>query len=535
MVVPNTHALIHRSHLSQLKNKAENYEKLITNLTQSVYHGSTLGNQILGCAASLVPQCGYSGFATLMPFAVYSVFANAGVHIDPDKLISAMPSHKHIQNMVCQNAIDTILLTQESIRANPRVYVSTDKGNKKGNKNLAKFICWYDVEEKQVKTFLLDIDCTDESTGEIVQALTHSLKRVFPTDIPIKLRGQCTDSGGGGTKDALKRELEKNELTAEDYLVTTCSLHNLQTCLRNAVVNVLGEGGNDDNGEPVMNVMQMLHGAWNIQNWQEDEELDGLWKIIQEGNATEIKFKKMEQPVLTRWWTVGACACSFSESFDQWLKIFRAIINTAPSGSASWKTASATWNLMHRPQTINDLHLLAAFHETFLFPHFKFLQLGDKEAGNTPSFQARHQLIRYFLMDFDLQSIKNDFRNKEEFQKYVSTFDNLNEEQKTIHNKKFTCFIKEVNDSLHKHFGQYKDGSLFFLALFSNQPAASVVANHIFGRTNSSLVNEFYDQYHKKKSTYLCSLSSYKKSAVHLQLWKLDNMMYSKIIKFQYN
>ena len=66
--------------------------------------------------------------------------------------------------------------------------MSTDKGNKKGNKNLAKFICWYDVEEKQVKTFLLDVDCTDESTEEIVQALTHSLKRVFPTNILIKLQ-----------------------------------------------------------------------------------------------------------------------------------------------------------------------------------------------------------------------------------------------------------------------------------------------------------------------------------------------------------
>ena len=163
---------------------------------------------------------------------------------------------------------------------------------------------------------------------------------------------------------------------------------------------------------------------------------------------------------------MGTCACSFSESFDQWVKIFRAIINTAPSRSPSWKIVSATWNLMHNPQTVNDLHLLSAFHKIFLFPHFKFLQLRDKEAGNTPSFQARHQLVRYFLMDFDLQSIKNDFKNKEECQKYVSAFDNLNEEHKTIHNKKFTCFIVGVNHSLHKHFGQYKDGSLFFWHYF---------------------------------------------------------------------
>ena len=39
VVIPNTHALIHRSHLSQLKKKAQNYNKLISNLSQSIYHG----------------------------------------------------------------------------------------------------------------------------------------------------------------------------------------------------------------------------------------------------------------------------------------------------------------------------------------------------------------------------------------------------------------------------------------------------------------------------------------------------------------
>ena len=69
-----------------------------------------------------------------------------------------MLSHKPIQNMVCQNAVDTILLTQESLRANHWVYVSTDKKIRKEIK---------DVEDKQGKTFLLDVDCTNESTTEI--------------------------------------------------------------------------------------------------------------------------------------------------------------------------------------------------------------------------------------------------------------------------------------------------------------------------------------------------------------------------------
>ena len=46
--------------------------------------------------------------------------------------------------------------------------------------------------------------------------------------------------------------------------------------MRNAVINVLGEGGMNEKNEPLMNVMQMLHGAYNLKNWQEDEKLKQL-------------------------------------------------------------------------------------------------------------------------------------------------------------------------------------------------------------------------------------------------------------------
>ena len=71
----------------------------------------------------------------------------------------------------------------------------------------------------------------------------------------------------------MSRELSKRNLTHAIYLVATCSLHNVQTCLRNAVQNVLGEGGMDEKGEYLMNCMQMLHGAYNLQNWHEIDEL----------------------------------------------------------------------------------------------------------------------------------------------------------------------------------------------------------------------------------------------------------------------
>lgn len=43
------------------------------------------------------------------------------------------------------------------------------------------------------------------------------------------------------------------------------------------MVNVLGEGGmnerTNENNKSVSNIMRMLHKGYNLQNWQENEEL----------------------------------------------------------------------------------------------------------------------------------------------------------------------------------------------------------------------------------------------------------------------
>ena len=139
----------------------------------------------------------------------------------------------------------------------------------------------------------------------------------------------------------------------------------------------------------------MLHGAYNLQNCQENDELKESWKYLAALEDEDILFKKLEEPIVTRWWLVGACVYSFKESINMWQRICRAICNSAPSGSASSKIAPCTLNRMTNKAILNDLELLVAFHSVFLFTHFKFLQDGDKECGGTPSFIARHMTARY--------------------------------------------------------------------------------------------------------------------------------------------
>ena len=72
------------------------------------------------------------------------------------------------------------------------VYIYSDKGNKKGNKNLTKYIYRYDKESQNVNTFLLDVGCMDEDTGDIADTVHHSLIRIFGVNNVIKLHDQCT-------------------------------------------------------------------------------------------------------------------------------------------------------------------------------------------------------------------------------------------------------------------------------------------------------------------------------------------------------
>ena len=171
---------------------------------------------------------------------------------------------------------------------------------------------------------------------------------------------------------ALQRELTTRQTVAEGYLFSACTLHNVRNGLRNTVMRVLGEVGTNEKGEFRMNAMQMIHGAYNIQNYHEIEELKGLWAYVEEADG--MKFKVLEEPVLTRWWLVGACAVSFKESIGVWTKICSAIRKSAPSESASLKIASCTLNLIKNKAIQCNLELIAVFHKWFLFPHFKFLQ-----------------------------------------------------------------------------------------------------------------------------------------------------------------
>ena len=51
------------------------------------------------------------------------------------------------------------------------------------------------------------MDYIDEDTSDIMDAVYHSLNIIFPSEVALIIHGQCTDSGGDGTKAAFARAI----------------------------------------------------------------------------------------------------------------------------------------------------------------------------------------------------------------------------------------------------------------------------------------------------------------------------------------
>ena len=80
-------------------------------------------------------------------------------------------------------------------------------GNKKGIEHFVKELSWLD-DDGTVRAQTLDVDASLATTKACAQAIQASLKKVSLAGRKIVLKGQTTDSGGGGVLDLLADELE---------------------------------------------------------------------------------------------------------------------------------------------------------------------------------------------------------------------------------------------------------------------------------------------------------------------------------------
>ena len=183
---------------------------------------------------------------------------------------------------------------------------------------------------RKIEEYMLDIDSAGENSREVAYAIKHALGKLklIDTNFSVILYSQTTDSGGGGNLHSLARELQKLGLPFQSYyLVASCLLHNLQTCSRNGIIDVLGKGGttkyNDGTVHYKINAMQLLHGAYKIFNYLPYDFMKKIWEDMCQKLSISCPFKIFQKPVLKRWWTVGTAASMLDKDWLVWKGILR--------------------------------------------------------------------------------------------------------------------------------------------------------------------------------------------------------------------
>jgi hypothetical protein len=236
--------------------------------------------------------------------------------------------------------------------------------------------------------------------------------------------------------------------------------------------------------------MQLLHGAYNLQANHERKEWAEMWSVAtlslynDRGAARNFTPQTIPCPILTRWWTVGVAATFILEHWDVIGAIAQGVINRENTVKKANQIASGVQSLMLEPVVVSDVHLIAAFHTYFLFPHFAWLQKGDDTVGGTPGFLARHMVSSYFLMHSDLTAGEIGWESLPAFTDFISSLETLSNDETVLQKNKVKQFFKMAREMLEKHFDIWINKHLF-LGLFGEAGTAQVVAQFLLQKQAS--------------------------------------------------
>jgi hypothetical protein len=347
-------------------------------------------------------------------------------NLDFNLFSKSFASAHNLRDILISFAADSLIEVGNQICGAENVFLSCNKGNKKGLSHFVKILSWWDKIEKKVQTFVLDIDASEGTLEGCDEAIQHWMKKVHNT-IALLLKRQTTDSGGGCMLESLRKQLQKRGVCNVAYLVASCMLHAIQIALANSVKKAMDEGSLG-----AYTMMQMPHSAYDLQEsmefsvfrlvmdeakqWVEQKQTDCLpanicnpkikdflvntWNRVNEfilvphGESDELpgKIQKTPQPILTRWWYVGVATAFLKQYYQIVLRATQIIININDSKSRLNKIASGLQSIMKEDIAYSYMLFLAQFHTGFLTQHFKWLQEEDEVAKN-PGFRCQQILV----------------------------------------------------------------------------------------------------------------------------------------------
>jgi hypothetical protein len=246
--------------------------------------------------------------------------------------------------------------------------------------------------------------------------------------------------------------------------------------LQVAVELVYGSGGLVER-----NVSQLIHAFSDTQNLFAGQievfpMMTSAWKFVR-GAISEPPRKflaMMQEPILTRWGTVGK-ACRYTETYLDVVHAFtRALCGSRKKVSAITQCASNFNLLAAVDEILVDLGFLADFERHFFQDHLEFNHSTDENIGSA-GFLPHHHLVQYFIKTQELLKLTEEVtsgtfespppnpRLNKFWSRLAGTEDR--EARKRSLNKGRT-FLLRYKISLDKHNEQFSTPDLLFLASF---------------------------------------------------------------------
>jgi hypothetical protein len=506
LAVPISHVLVRKNRLARLVNTDNKVKAMLGSLSGDRFtkNAGQFTRTLLAVCVSSAPCLPLSQAANMMPLFVGAFLSEYGL-LDEDSFTHfarSFPSEAYFRDLMFSFAAENLLELGEKLKGK-LVFLSCDKGSKKGIGHFVKVLSWFDGTRVQKQ--ILDIDASEGSTDLCANAIRASLQKVGVT----KLHGQTTDSGGGGVLTGLATALRARNLCHDNYLVASCSLHNLQLTLARPVKETMGEGGLDKR-----NVMQLLHAVYDLQDsmsqdvWKvltteavlftnayctaantytgitiPDQQFAVKWNKVRgfrnfEEGLPDWKERRMTckfpAPVLTRWWTVGEGARAVMDCYLVLLKISQSVINST-SGKCN-KIASGLQPLLLEPELYSDLALVHCYHSSYVCVHFKWMQ-ECTDLSDVPGFQAHNTLVRYYIIQDQLQSYKTSILGDNySYAPFRRSLQNLDPQRAARQQAKVDTFITLALESCHKHFARWMSKELLPAALLAEKEFAVIIA-----------------------------------------------------------
>jgi len=207
-----------------------------------------------------------------------------------------------------------------------------------------------------------------------------------------------------------------------------------------------------------------------------------IWKDINpEIDVPKRLLYSIQEPLMTRWWTIGKLAQLIVEFYEVIKCIAAAIVNSSKTADKENKISSGLISLLRQPLIHCDLLFIAAFANGFLNPHMKWYSREDPNIGE-PGFLVFHRAIRYFIMHCDLKDLQEGGWQEhlafQDFKQFLPTLSNDDRGMKiSMAQKFFQCALQQTK----KHNDRYIKTRRLFFSCFGEPEISKFVAQLVLG------------------------------------------------------